>query len=160
MFERLRSFLKGLPAKETTGLGADDPRVAVAALLIHVMDADGVRSEEERAAMKRALQESFGLEGGELESVVKAGEHAEQESVDFYAFTSVVNRELDEQQRLELIALMWQIVFADGSPHELEDNVVWRVAELIGVERRARMEMRIKASGRTPLLQDGDSQGN
>lgn len=160
MFERLRAFLQGLPGVDDASVGgADDPRVAAAALMIHVMDADGVRTTQERTMLARALKESFGLEGGELESVLKAGERAEQESVDFYAFTSVVNRELDEQQRVDLIELMWQIVFADGAPHELEDNVVWRIAELIGVERRARMELRIKASGRAPLLQTAANEG-
>jgi uncharacterized tellurite resistance protein B-like protein len=37
---------------------------------------------------------------------------------------------------------MWQIVYADGELHELEDNIVWRVAELIGIEQRERILLR------------------
>ncbi|MEO0637039.1 MAG: TerB family tellurite resistance protein, partial [Pseudomonadota bacterium] len=31
------------------------------------------------------------------------------------------------------------IVYSDGQLHELEDNVVWRIAELLGVSARDRM---------------------
>ena len=38
--------------------------------------------------------------------------------------------------------MMWQVVFADDTNHELEDNMVWRVAELIGVSARERTVLR------------------
>jgi uncharacterized tellurite resistance protein B-like protein len=154
MFQRLFSFLQALPGgPDAPRVAADDPRIAAAALLFHVMAADGVQSENEQAVLRQALQTSYGLAGSELEAIMKAGEEAEREAVDLYAFTSVLQRELNEQQRVEFIALMWQIVFADGESHELEDNTVWRVAELMGVDRRARMELRSRASGRTPSLE-------
>ena len=50
--------------------------------------------------------------------------------------------------------MMWDVVYADGELHELEDNTLWRVAELIGVDRRDRIAMRQEAAaadgGRTP----------
>lgn len=155
MFERLVSFLQGLPlgGPADTGLTEDDPRVAATALLLHVMDADGERSENEHSLLHQALGKRFGLEGGELDAVLAAGEAAEREAVDLYAFTSVLNRQLDEQHRVLFIELMWQIVFADGEAHELEDNTVWRVAELMGVDRRVRNELRSRADGRTPTLE-------
>ena len=67
---------------------------------------------------------------------------AEQEAIDLYAFTSVLKRHLDADARKSFIGLMWGIVFADGEMHELEDNLVWRVAELIGVDNRDRVVLR------------------
>jgi uncharacterized tellurite resistance protein B-like protein len=34
------------------------------------------------------------------------------------------------------------VVFADKKNHELEDNMVWRIAELIGVSARQRTILR------------------
>jgi uncharacterized tellurite resistance protein B-like protein len=120
----------------------DDPRVAAAALLFHVMDADGVRGEGESARVKTALSEAYDLHGAELREIMQAGEEADRESVDLYAFTSVLKRHLDAEGRAEFIRLMWQVVLADGEMHELEDNLVWRVAELIGVDNRERILLR------------------
>lgn len=148
MFDRILSFLSDLP----DGNGRrhshdDDPRVAAAALLFHVMDADGVREENERTRLKAALTEAYGLQGAELRAVMKAGEEADRESVDLYAFTSVLKRHLDAEGRAEFIRLMWQVVLSDGEIHEVEDNLIWRVAELIGVDNRERILLRRSVQG-------------
>jgi uncharacterized tellurite resistance protein B-like protein len=45
---------------------------------------------------------------------------------------------------------MWDVVYADGELHKLEDNIVWRVAELIGVDRRDRVAARQRARSNVP----------
>ncbi|MGL4489604.1 MAG: TerB family tellurite resistance protein [Rhizobiaceae bacterium] len=41
---------------------------------------------------------------------------------------------------------MWEVVFADGELHEMEDHVLWHIADLIGVSQRDRVELRRKAA--------------
>jgi uncharacterized tellurite resistance protein B-like protein len=153
MFDRIITFLKELPSGDgdrRKPLGVDDPRVAAAALMYHVMDADGVRQDAEWERMKAILAEAYGLGGEALDRLVAAGGEADSAAVDLYAFTSVLKRHLDEQARIEFIGLMWEIVFADGELHELEDNTLWRIAELIGVDRRDRILQRQKAQVHMP----------
>ena len=148
MFERLISFLNDIPGGGSGGErrdDRDDPRLAAAALMVHVMDADGVRLDEERAKLREALTRAYGLSGAELDRFILRAEEEAHEAVDLYAFTSILKRHLDERARIEFIGIMWEIVFADGEMNELEDNIVWRVAELIGVDRRDRVLMRQKA---------------
>jgi hypothetical protein len=38
--------------------------------------------------------------------------------------------------------MMWEVVYADGRVNELEDNIIWRVADLLGVTTRQRVELR------------------
>lgn len=151
MFERILSFLKDFPGGDRASrVKDDDPRVAAAALLIHVMTADGVCSDDERARLKAALARAYNVSGPELRALMKAAEEAEADAVDLYTFTSVLMRHLDEDARAEFVRLMWEVVFADGEVHELEDNLVWRVAELIGVDARMRVVLRqeVKRDGR------------
>lgn len=147
MFERVLSFLKELPGGAShRGIDKDDPRVAASALLYHVIDADGVRQDVEWERFKTVLRETYGVTGDALEELAEAGASADGEAIDLYAFTSVLKRDLDMEARKAFIGLMWELVYADGELHELEDNVVWRVAELIGVERRDRVEARRAAA--------------
>ena len=148
MIERLLSFLKELPGAHSGALvSKDDPKVAAAALMIHVMDADGVRQASEVSRLKQMLSEHYGVKGETLEALFRAGEQADQEAIDLYAFTSVLKRHLDDEAKAEFIGIMWEIVYADGELHELEDNTVWRVAELIGVDRHERIASRQRAQG-------------
>lgn len=150
MFERFLSFLKEIPGGSGRSPGDDDPRVAAAALLYHVMNVDGVRQDAEWERFKAVLGENYGVSGTELDELAKAGEQADREAVDFYAFTSVLKRHLDPEGRKAFIGLMWEIVFADGELHELEDNTVWRVAELLDVERQDRISERRKVAASLP----------
>jgi uncharacterized tellurite resistance protein B-like protein len=151
MFDRFLSFLKDLPGGGAKGgAGEDDARVAASALLYHVRNADGVRLDVEWERFKAVLAQTYGIAGDELDALASAGEQAEEEAVDLYAFTSVLKRHLDHDARKAFIGLMWEIVYADGELHELEDNTVWRVAELIGVERRDRVEARRAAAAAAP----------
>jgi uncharacterized tellurite resistance protein B-like protein len=120
---------------------APEPDVAVAALLVHLAAIDGTTDEVERVAVTRTLKEHFELDENQVKSLVDEATHRARESVDLYQFTSVIMA-LPEDERVEIIRMMWQVVFADGKNHELEDNMVWRVAELIGVSARKRTILR------------------
>lgn len=146
MFDRLLDFLKDLPGGNTKqqieGFSRDDPKLAAAALLFHIMEVDGSRHKAERKHLSEVLSQHYGVKGDVLKRLIKAAELADQEAIDLYSFTSVLKRHLDQQARLDFIALMWEMVYVDGDVHELEDNVMWRVAELIGVSGPERIAMK------------------
>lgn len=118
-----------------------EPRLAVAALLVHLASVDGSASEGERDAVRHALMDYYSLNENEVETLVAEATKRDSEAVDFYRFTSAITQ-LPEEERIEIIRMMWQVVFADSQNHELEDNMVWRIAELIGVSARQRTILR------------------
>lgn len=118
-----------------------EPKLAVAALLVHLAGVDGSVKEEEREAVKGALMDYYALDESEVERLIADATRRDNDSVDLYRFTSALTS-LPEQERIEIIRMMWQVVFADKKNHELEDNMVWRVAELIGVSARQRTILR------------------
>jgi uncharacterized tellurite resistance protein B-like protein len=66
----------------------------------------------------------------------------EGEAVDLYHFTSVIMRSVNEEGRLRIVEMMWELVYADGHVSEFEDNVIWRAADLLGVSARERINLR------------------
>lgn len=158
MFDRVFNFFKELPASPRGGASReDDPRISAAALLYHVMNADGVRQDAEWERIKQLLSQTYDVSGDALDALAEAGAKADGEAIDLYAFTSVLNRHLDDAGRIALIRLMWEVVYADGELHELEEHTIWRVAELIGVDRRDRIAMRQAAARGMPGAK-GESQ--
>lgn len=143
MLARIRNFLDNLTrGSEPVDVGEEEIRLAVAALLYHVIAVDGVVSERECAVLTELLKSRFGLDPDATRSLVQAAEAADAEAVDLYAFTSVLKRRLEEADRERIIEMMWQLVYADGGVHEFEDNVVWRVAELLAVSSQVRIRLK------------------
>lgn len=149
MFERLQNFLASLSGDDKPAFDADDPRVAVMALCIQVMEADGKVLDVEKKALRARFREFYGGVGeAELDALVAAGSDAESEAIDFFRFTSELKRQLTEEQRIGLIGLLWEIVYADGDRSEMEDHAIWRIADLLGVSGRERIMKRQEVAGR------------
>jgi uncharacterized tellurite resistance protein B-like protein len=123
-------------------------RLAATALLIHVISLAGEPSELEKRKLHSLLESSFGLDPGAADQLIAAATRVEGEAVDLYHFTSVIMRSLDEDGRLRLVEMMWELVYADGQVSEFEDNVVWRAADLLGVSSRDRIDLKHRIAGR------------
>ena len=134
LFERLSGDREGIHAFDET-----DTRLAVAALMVHCMAVDGNVSESEQKTLRSVLRDSYNLSDADVRQLIAEATDADNEAVDLYNFTSVLKRHLDREQRADVVELLWSMVYADGKVHEFEDNLVWRIAELLGIERTERL---------------------
>jgi len=144
MFDSLKDFLGDLfaEAPRDRPYEAQDYQLAAAALLVHIASIDGVFDAAERAHLQDIVEQRFGLDHAQARDLIRHATESEREAVDLYRFTSVLKRTLDEDGRRQLVSMLWEMAFADGKVHEFEENVVWRVSELLGVSTRERVELR------------------
>lgn len=159
MFDIIRAFLADLSREEGPVDLAQEPRLAVAALLAHVVSIDGAIGAAESETYRRVLSRHFDLDAQATADLVAAAQEADQEAVDLYRFTSVLKRRLAPEARLAVVEMLWEVVLADGTLHEFEDNTVWRIAELLDVGTRDRVLIRKRVEARLEGLRDSDDSG-
>lgn len=150
MLKAIRRFVSDLAASPADSrVETDDHRLAAAALLYHLVALDGVVDGSERARLRSLLMREFSLAEAESENLIDEAAEADRDAVDLYGFTSLLKSHLDDDGRRNIVRLMWRMVYADGAVHELEDSIVWRVAELLGVSSRDRMILKKEAQSET-----------
>jgi uncharacterized tellurite resistance protein B-like protein len=139
MFESLKNFVAEFVEgeKHPSQFADNDYRLAAVALLVHAATIDGDMSQPERDKLHSLVKRRFALDDALADQLIDQATLAEHEAVDLYHFTSLLNRALDEEGRARVIEMMWEIVYADGRRDELEDNLLWRAADLLGVSCRA-----------------------
>ena len=144
MFDAFKSFVAELTSgdKHPSGFDENDYRLAAAALLLHAAAIDGNIDDAERGTLRALLKQRFDLDDAATDKLIVAATTAEHEAVDLYHFTRLLNRSLDEEGRLRIVEMMWQIAFADGRVTEFEENLIWRAADLLGVSSRERIALR------------------
>jgi uncharacterized tellurite resistance protein B-like protein len=123
------------------------------------MEADGNVSEKEQQKFRQLVRERYDLTDERLKALIEVGREAGSEAVDYYRFTTDLRRHLlNEDDRVELLGILWDIVYADGQRSEIEDHVIWRIADLLGVSARDRVLQRQQAAARstTGNDQEGD----
>jgi uncharacterized tellurite resistance protein B-like protein len=149
MFDSFRNFIVDFVdgGKHPSQFGEDDYRLAAVALLVHAATIDGEMSPRERDKLHAVVKRRFALDEGAADELIDKATRAEHDAVDLYHFTSLLNRALDEEGRARIVEMMWEIVYADGQRDELEDNLIWRAADLLGVSQRERIALRRRIGG-------------
>ena len=153
MLQALKTFLNDIAQDVSTPDGQDslrheDYQVAAAALLVRAGQIDGRSGAAERARLAELLTRRFDLRASDVADLIEEAEAEDKEAVDLFRFTSVIKRRLDHEGRLRLIEMMWDMAYADGEVHEFEENLIWRVSELIAVSSRDRIHMRQRVAAR------------
>src|SRR5450755_2242866 len=161
MLHGLRQFIADVVsphAHENRTFDDTGYRLAATALLIHVISLDGEPSEAAKRKLHGLIESRFGLDRGTADQLIVSATLVEGEAVDLYHFTSVIMRSVNEEGRLRIVEMMWELVYADGQVSEFEDNVVWRAADLLGVSSRDRIDLkhRVAATQAMPATDDAD----
>ena len=106
-------------------------QIATAALLLEMMRMDDRIAEAERHAVAETLRRQFGLDAGQVETLVAlAGEEARQAS-DYYQFTSLINKSCDAGQKVRIVENMWRIAMIDGHLDAHELHLMRKIADLL-----------------------------
>jgi uncharacterized tellurite resistance protein B-like protein len=88
------------------------------------------------------IKSHFGLNDITTTALIEKAAEANREAVDLYRFTRRINASLDNEGCRRIVEMMWKIIYADGSVSRFEDNIVWRIADLLAVSSRQRIELR------------------
>jgi uncharacterized tellurite resistance protein B-like protein len=150
MFDSFRKFLSEVSQgdKHPAHFAHDDYRLAAAALLVHAAAIDGNVSDAEREKLHVLIKQQFGLDEATTDELVTEATEAENEAIDLYHFTSLINRSLDEDGRRRVVEMMWEIAYADGRVDDFQSNLIWRAADLLGISSRDRIELGHRVASR------------
>ena len=128
---------------EDSGVERDEAlRMATAVLLIDVARADHVFDESEYDRVLQLIESHFELtpeQAGELFNA--AGEEAD-DMVSLYEFTQLLNKNLNDEEKARIIALLWQVAYADGRLDKYENSLVLKISDLLYVSRGRVMRLK------------------
>lgn len=111
-------------------------KLATAVLLVEMMKQDHRVQKEERAAVRKVLQEKFRLGDDETRELLMVAQQEADEAVDYHQFTSLIAREYPPEQKIRIIEYLWTIAYADKSLDPLEEHMIRRIADLIYVSHK------------------------
>lgn len=100
-------------------------------LMIEAANTDGIVDESEIKKITTSLVEVFGEDSQEVELITKDYLKEIDEPKSLHFFTSKINKIFDENKKILLIEVLWQIVLSDGNVHEFESNLIRRLAGLL-----------------------------
>ena len=106
-------------------------RRAAAVLLCEIMHADHKVGSEERELILEAMRDFLGMPADEALTLYQEIETMMQDALSLQEFTSLLNDTYSEEKKLELLAWLWRVVYADGRMDAHEEHLVRRIADLL-----------------------------
>ncbi len=120
-------------------------QIATATLLLEVVRADFEIQQSELDKIRLILSRQFKLNANELEQMItEAGENADR-LVSLQHITRQLNEQFSEPEKIRVIEMMWEVVFADGNLDHYEEYLIRQVAELLYLPHSAFIKARHKA---------------
>ena len=144
MFSNLKSAIQKVTSKTTEEdeyKGEDVQAVII--LLLEACQIDGETGQVELDYIKKLLVNKFGFnEKDANDNISKALEDSEQR-IESFSQIKVILNEMNHEERIEVIQMMWGVILADGVIDDFEANLMRRMNGLLyvsGVESAAAKE--------------------
>ena len=150
MISKLNSFLSSLvPTAAADTRPEPTLQLATAVLLIEVMQADAECAFEEQATILRILKEHFHMTDAEVMQLSERAQQVSRQANDFHQFTSLINRELELPEKIQIVEYLWQVVYADGKISAHENHLMRRLVDLLHISHGDNIaaKMRAKPAG-------------
>ena len=145
----MRDFLfrrKGRAAEG--GHSEAELRLAAAALMVEAAKLDGSFDAVERGRIVELLRARFAMDEAETHDLIDAADEETDLAGGLHGFTSEIRRNFDHGERVAMIEMLWEVVYADDILHDFESNMLRRVAGLLYVTDRESGEARKRVLGR------------
>lgn len=136
----------------------DEFHLAAAALLVYAATADADFDLLERERIEWLCQHRFNLDPEEVGALIADAEREVNNSVQLLRFTRTVKDGFSYEERVQLMEMLWEVVYADRRVEEHEAQLMRRIAGLIYVDDRDSGIARARVRARLES-EDGDDGG-
>ncbi|MFZ5834064.1 MAG: TerB family tellurite resistance protein [Pseudomonadota bacterium] len=151
MVNRILALLTRLPARQAAQNPVNTPtekHLAAVALLVEAACLDGHFGAVEQDAIQRIAAERFALNAEEVATLFTLAQQRQDSSNQLFRFTHEINQSYTPEERVEIVEMLWEVVYADGVLHDYEANLMRRIGGLIYVSDMDRGNARKRVMAR------------
>lgn len=147
MFNMIEKFFSPVrEAERPAETGADKHKLLVAtcALLLEMAGIDDEFSEEEQAGIMKILTEDLGLPLSDAREIEQTARKKLEAALDLWHFTNLINQNYSQEEKEQVMELVWRVVYADGTLDKHEDYLVHKIARLLNLQHRQMIEAKLR----------------
>ena len=114
-------------------------------LMFEIAISDGTLDSAELKLIKKRA-DKVATEDLKASTIVKKIIDETQESVSFYPSIKKINDSHSYEEKIELLKVLWELVAADSVIDAYEENLYFKIAELIKIKRSTANQIKQQAS--------------
>ncbi len=153
MFKSIKQlFSQPLGASQQDLPAEHQLRLAAAALMIEIANADFRVEAAELQRIESLLQDSLHLSEDEIIALVSMAQQESQEATSLHEFTRLINEHYRAEDKRRLLEQLWRVAYADGDLDRYEEYTLRKISDLLYVPHKDFIQTKLKvlASLRKP----------
>ena len=134
MINSLKRFFSQSAPADAGDSGRDpehDIRIATCALFLEMARIDEKFTPEEMETVLSIMQEKYGLSREHADALVAEADKELEDSVDLWQFARLINENYAIDEKMEIIEILWRMVYVDGKMDEYEHYLMNKLKNLL-----------------------------
>tara|TARA_B100001057_G_scaffold37010_1_gene33510 strand:- start:55 stop:477 length:423 start_codon:yes stop_codon:yes gene_type:complete len=128
-------MLNKIFSKKTTKILADENNSdLLLRLMFEIAMSDGKLDNSELALIKKRAEDTH-TEDIKVSDIIKKIIDESEQSVSFYPTVLKINNEYSQQEKKDLLKILWELVTADSVVDVYEENLYFKIADLLKIKR-------------------------
>ncbi len=121
----------------------DPLRLATAAVLLEIAQADGTFTPAEDGDVVGYLKRAFDLSDDAAQELIAEAAELRNRTIDHFALTNFIRKNATLGERIDIVKTMWRIVYSDRRLTDYENYLVRKLADLLGLEHHVMIEAKV-----------------
>jgi uncharacterized tellurite resistance protein B-like protein len=152
LLRRLLGKVKPKGSAETKEPDLRDIQTATCALFLEMARTDGEFDESEQDRVLSILRNDYDLSEEDALALIEETNHELEQSIDLWQFTKRINLSYSKEEKVRVIRMLWQIVYADGTLDKHEHYLVRKLSKLLRLSHEELIDAKLSViRGGDPL---------
>lgn len=149
MIDALKQIFSKKPADENgdSDAGSDhDVKVAVFALCVEMARIDNNFTQAELNTLLSILKNKYNLSAAHADALIAEADKELEKSVDLWQFARAINDHYSIDEKIEIIEILWRIVFVDGKMDAHEHYLMNKLSNLLRLSHKQLIDAKLKVT--------------
>jgi uncharacterized tellurite resistance protein B-like protein len=144
MLSVFKKFFEGPESGRGEGDKEEKLRTATCVLLLEAATADEAFSDTEQKKVVEILKSRFGMTDGAVRELVEESRRARESEADIWHFTNLINQNLTNEEKYDLMEDVWEVIYSDGTLGEFENYVAQKLYRMLNIDHSKFIELKLK----------------
>jgi len=124
-------------------------KVATSVVLLEAATADSHFSQEEQDKIVEILKSRFQMDDESVKELIDESKQERKESTDLWYFTNLINDDLNNEEKYNLMEEVWEVIYSDGTLDKFENYIAHKLLSMLNLDHSKFIELKMKVKGET-----------
>ena len=120
-----------------------DIRIAACALFLEMANIDSEFKGSEAEHVVELMRTDFGLADEHAKELARVAKEELAGSIDLWRFTNRINKNYSQEEKLQIVEMIWKVVYDDGHLSDHENYLMHKLGKMLRVTHRELMQAKL-----------------